>query len=1235
MKNTSHCDGCPLQGKADINEGSGPKDAKFLVVVDSPSHKPETYNRLMSQSSMNMFAKHARAERFTKDDFFFYPQVRCAHNPDEYTTKEKTLMQKACRPYLLEQIRKQKPKVIIPLGANAAKQVQGRAVKITKVRGQPVAHEEFKNTAVLPMLNPMQVVMYPQHEPTFAADFATLGRLTDNDYDVQATGEVMTGDYEFIDDLEFLIKEKPNIIGFDTENTGLRWYEHGAKILTMQFCIEPGKAFLLPWDHPDAPQTSRAKARLKKQLRQLLCRPKTDVVGQNLSYDAAWVYAQTGIRFRVGGDTLMLATIVDENSTSKSLDDLVKRYVPEMSGYSDFFDSRVDKSKMIEVPLDNKFLQYACLSYESLVQLGDGSWEKIGVLVRDGYRGCVMSVTPDGRLVSSKVVDTIENGVTESWFKLELQGTKRGRWGLLGPKFTEDHKILTDRGYVEVRHLVPGDRVVTADSAYSYEQEQILLGSLLGDGGYVSRNGNMSALRVSQSGRRMPYAKWKADALMPDGYSEYVFPRKGAKRVGRRYTAPYSFRDTHYAEWAAQIGKRGSKHSHLNPLTVLSQLSDLAVATWYADDGVLVGDTSCRIVCELPPEDGEALASWFSERTGEYVSYLSSNRCVAFSRAATKALHEQIHKYVHPAVQYKLIPQFRGAPLFMPDKATHRFAARLLAVHEVSPEKNTVRHKTRYCLTVRDTHNFVTQAGVVRNCGDADAVVRLHDVLYDMVAADKKLLAHYNHVTIPGLNAFTSFWLRGQYVDGNKADEFEEYMAKHVAEQREKLLAQVPKSIKRAHAEKGVKFSRAEFLRDILFYHKDGFRLKPKVFTKTTMKLDAARRVPSTSTKDHLPYFYDTCPFTFELAEHIKSVRVLETNVRGFRNKYVVDGKVRPTFNLHTAVTGRSASNDPNGQNVIKRGPVASKYREMYIAPEGHTIISCDLSQAELRIAADMANDKTMLDIYRSKGDIHTATALIVMGISMAEFHKLPKDEQKLARFKAKAVNFGLIYGLAWRGLIRYAKTSYGVDFSDKEAQRIRNAYFAKYSGLLPWHERTKEFAHQHKYVRSYTGRIRHLPMIDSPDEAIRAEAERQGINSPVQGFGSDLGVMACGRIEEDIDPKYLELVGFVHDALYAHVPDKYLEWGLKTMRWYMETNPLEEWFGRKMKCPIVADASFGKSLGVDYEMGEFEIPEYQEDIEVGTYDFDALWKEGDEGILLPRQRIPPNYGRRTEPAYG
>ena len=877
MSYTSHCEECPLKGKADVNCGRGPEDARFLVVVDSPSAKPETYNRLMPQSSLGMFSKHAQAEQFRKDDFFFYPQIRCAFNPDDYTTKEKTLIQKSCRPHLVEQIRRQRPEVIIPLGGEPSKQVHGRAVKITKIRGMPVPHDDFKKTVVLPMLNPLQVVLYPQHEPTFKSDFATLGRLVDNDYDISATGTVSTGDYEFIDDLEFLIREKPSILAFDTENTGLRWYAPDAATLTMQFCIEPGRAYLLPWDHPDQPQTGRAKARLKRQLRQLLQNPKTTVIGQNTKYDAVYTMAQTGIRFRIGGDTLMLATMLDENATTKNLADLVKRFVPEMGGYSDFFDSSVDKSKMRDVPLDDNFLQY-------------------------------------------------------------------------------------------------------------------------------------------------------------------------------------------------------------------------------------------------------------------------------------------------------------GA-------------------------------------------------------GDADAVFRLHDVLYDELSQDKKLLARYNHVVLPGLNAFASIELRGQHVSPEEADEFEAFMEQKVAEQRESLLRQVPKSIKRAHVEKGVKFSRAEFLRDILFHHKDGFKLKPKVFTKTTAKLDADRRVPSTSTKDHLPYFYDQCPFTFELAEHIKADRILNTNVKGFRKKYIVDDMVRPVYGMHVAVTGRTNSEDPNGQNVPKRGPTAMAYRKMFVAPEGYFLIENDLSQAELRIAADMANDPTMLNIYRNKGDIHTATALIVMGVTMEKFLTLPKQEQKDARTKAKAVNFGFLYGMSWRKFIAYAKTQYGAEFTEREAQRVRIAFFDKYSNLLPWHAKMREYAHTHKFVRSYSGAIRHLPMIDSSDDGIKAEAERQAINSPVQNFGSDLGVMALGRMEQEIDPQYLQIVGFVHDAIYAYVPKKYVEWGAKTLRWYMETNPLEEWFGRKMRCPIVADAGFGTSLGSIHEMGSFDIPD-DGLVTVGDYDFDALFAEEKEPLYVPRQRIPPNNGRLLERPY-
>lgn len=873
------CDECPLKGKADIITTKGPADARFFVVCDIPNHRPEAYNRIISQSAMTLLGRNMGQEEFGKDDFAFHPQVRCAHNPDEYTTKEKRQIAKSCRPYLVEAITRHRPEAILPLGADAAKQVLGHPVKITKVRGIPTRTEEMGKAVILPLLNPLMAVMYPQHEAVFRADCGTLGRLVDSDYNIDAAADAVLGDYEIINDLQFLIDAEPEILSYDTENTGLRWFAPDAKILTMQFSIEPGKAYLLPWDHPDAPQSNRSKKKLKQQLRQLLCNPNTRVVSHNAKYDNVYTYAQTGIRYQIGGCTLMLAALTDENMTTKNLDDLVKRYVPDMAGYADGFNASVDKSNMIALPLDHKFVNYGC--------------------------------------------------------------------------------------------------------------------------------------------------------------------------------------------------------------------------------------------------------------------------------------------------------------------------------------------------------------------GDADAVLRLDQVLYGELSKDKGLVSHYENVTLPGLNALASIELRGMYIDEPQVESFEAYMDERVAEMKKNLLAQVPKSIKRKHIEKGLEFSRKDFLLDILFYHEDGFCLKPKVFTKTTAKLQGDRRIPSTSTKDHLPYFYDDYPFTYELAEYIKSARILGTNVRGFKTKYIVDSMVRPVYNLHVAVTGRTSSEDPNGQNYPKRGPTAMAYRKMFTVPPGYVMLEADLSQAELRIAGDMANDPTMIAIYRNKEDIHIHTACIVMSVTMEQFKALPKKEQKEARNKAKAVNFGFLYGMGWRKFIAYAKTQYGVVFTEKEAQRIRVAFFGRYYKLSDWHAAMRDFARKHKFVRSYSGRVRHLPMIDSADEGIQSEAERQAINSPVQEFGSSLGVMACGRMNDEVDDQYLSLVGFVHDAIYAYVPVEYVEWGAKTLRYYMESNPLEEWFARKMKLPIVADVGFGLNLGEVHEMGEFEGSTTGK-VKVGVYDFEKLFAEVEEEkrIALPTQRIPPNNGRRRESIY-
>lgn len=921
MIDRKHCEGCPLEEVSQPSEVHGNTQARFMIVTDTPSRFNAAKGRILPESSTRMFSKHMETVGFSRPDFLFVPQIRCPHEADQYETKQKREIQKHCREHLLDDIHEFRPELIVPLGGEPARQVMGRAVKITKVRGVAEYNEEH-GAMVMAMLNPGQVTMYPQHESVFAADCRTMARVVNSEYDVLAAGNELLGDYEFIDDLQFLIDMEPKLLFFDTETTGLEYFKEGpdnvrdydprkhgkefnprAAILTMQFCVRPGEAYMLVWDHPEAPMPLRKKRKVLQQLTQLLCNPKTRVIGQNAKYDNTYFFAQTGVRYKIGGDTLMIAALLDENMISKAQSVLVKHYVPEMGGYSDSFDATVDKSRMWEVPL----------------------------------------------------------------------------------------------------------------------------AKLLGYG-----------------------------------------------------------------------------------------------------------------------------------------------------------------------------------------------------------------------------------------CGDVDSGFRLYKAMIKVLMEDPRLFAHYRYVSIPGLNVFSGVETRGILIDENALDEFEEVIATSVATQYTSLMAQVPKSIKRKHIDKGLKFSRADFVRDILFSHRDGFRLRPKVYTDTTKNLPADKRVPSTSTKDHLPYFYDECPFSMELAQYVKDERLLGTNIRSFKKKYIHEGLVRPTYSLHTAVTGRSASENPNGQNFPKRGPNAKAYRRIFVPPPGYYVLEADLSQAELRIAADMANDRQMLRIYQNKGDIHSATAAIVVGVPLAEFmtwghdkrklmevansipgsgsylRKLPagkraeatvRDYYKMKRQEAKAINFGFIYGMGWRKFIGYAKTQYGVEFTEEEAQQIRTTFFETYSGLPAWHEAMRQFAMREEYVRSYSGRVRHLPMIRSEDDGVASEAGRQAINSPVQEFASSLGIMACGRLHEEIDPEYIAPIAFVHDAIFSYVKMEYLEWGAKTLKWYMESNDIEGQFGVKMKCPIIADVSFGMNFGDTNEMEGMELDK--------PYDFGQFWdEEKQSGLLVPRQRIPPNNGRALYPPY-
>lgn len=528
-------------------------------------------------------------------------------------------------------------------------------------------------------------------------------------------------------------------------------------------------------------------------------------------------------------------------------------------------------------------------------------------------------------------------------------------------------------------------------------------------------------------------------------------------------------------------------------------------------------------------------------------------------------------------------------------------------------------------------------------CGDTDAALRLYNVLEPMVMEDERLWNYYCNVSLPGLNAFASMEGEGMFVDDRQAlPEFKHVMTTEVDEMRASLMRQVHKDVKRevAHeyltkpANKGktiedaLSFTRAGFLKPLLFTHAKGLKLTPKVFTKSTVNLnDKSKREPSTSAKDHLPYFFEDHPFTLELATYVKDFNLLTKSVISFEQKYIVGGKVRPVYSLTKTVTGRSSSEDPNGQNYPKRGKRALAYRKMFVAPEGYYVCELDLSQAELRIAGSMAGDKEMIRIYRENGDIHTETAAIVMGLTMERFKMLPKSEQKEARSKAKAVNFGFLYGMGWRKFIGFAKTQYGVTFTEDEAQRVRANFFRKYKYLPKWHDAMRTFAKKHKYVRSYSGRIRHLPTIDSPEDFIAQEASRQAINSPVQEFGSTLGVIALGRMNEELNSEFIRIVGFIHDAIVFYVKKEYLDWGMRTVKTYMQGAPLREWFNLELPVPIVADCGFGYNLGEIHECAGFSLDE--------PYDYAAMTDDdGNPVIEVPEQFIPPNNGRVTRSVY-
>lgn len=625
----------------------------------------------------------------------------------------------------------------------------------------------------------------------------------------------------------------------------------------------------------------------------------------------------------------------------------------------------------------------------------------------------------------------------------------------------------------------------------------------------------------------------------------------------------------------------------------------------------------------------------------------------------------------------------------MQSKSLDDCVRRWLATHAgYADEFNRKTDKSRMDLVQHD--EMLAYAG-----GDTDVTYRLTEVMLPIAKQDERNYSTFMRIQMPSLRTFVAMEKDGVKIDIEALQELSTALEAREKELYQELISEVPPEVLREF-EGNWNFGSQKFLVSCLFGPNGirdpdtGKRLKPIKYTSSTEKLSQEERVPSTSAKDHLPFF-EHVPFVRKLIQYSKLQKVRSTyvgtdsqalsrkvatlkngkypkavtevldragiqipkskqvrrrkplfdqpqavsdgtktyNVDRYGNVSITEhteasgfwqflnrarNTIHTSFLLHATNTGRTSSRSPNLQNTPKRGEMAKEFRKIFSPPiAGWKFLELDYSQVELRVAAWMANEKRMIEIYRQGGDIHAATAAAVTGVSFQKFAAGRKDttllkdvaeewpgadkylrglstseRQKatvkaycdIKRYQAKAVNFGYLYGMWWKKFKTYAKTDYGIDYTDEEAEQTRVGFFKNYPFLERWHKRMKGMATDSGYVRALHGSLRRLPNVESFDDSIVQGSERQAVNAPVQRFASDLGLIAVNRVFRDAPPGLIRPVLFIHDAIVPCVHPDYVDEAASAIKYYMENPPLKSWFNIEPPFPLVADVSVGDNLG-------------------------------------------------------
>jgi DNA polymerase-1 len=424
---------------------------------------------------------------------------------------------------------------------------------------------------------------------------------------------------------------------------------------------------------------------------------------------------------------------------------------------------------------------------------------------------------------------------------------------------------------------------------------------------------------------------------------------------------------------------------------------------------------------------------------------------------------------------------------------------------------------------------------------DADITLQIHHKLSAQLKAEKKLMTVYRDIELPLLPVLLNIERNGVKVDVA--------MLKKQSKQLAKSIVDIEKQ---AFDVAGEAFNLAspKQLQTVLF---EKLGLKPKRKTP--------KGQPSTA-EDVLQEFADEGEELPALILKHRSMSKLKSTYTDKLPEQVnaVTGRVHTSYNQTVAATGRLSSTDPNLQNIPVRSEEGRRIRQAFIAEKGCCLLAADYSQIELRIMAHLSQDDSLLKAFSEGMDIHRATAAEVFGVTVDEVD----SGQRRA---AKAINFGLIYGMSAFGLARQ------LGIGRYEAQEYVDLYFARYPGVKAYMDSTREKAHEQGYVETVFGRRLYLPEINSRNGQRRQYAERTAINAPMQGTAADIIKRAMISVDQALTVKKLDarVVMQVHDELVVEVAEKHADKLAKLLHSSMES-------AAELSVPLIVEVGKGSN---------------------------------------------------------